>query len=135
MASAPAGPHSRPVRTAPLGVLLLALALPASLLSPGAYAGQGGAPAEAEGAGLVHLDCQVAGGPWQPCDMQVESVGESWKVLVGPHIYEFLHDGTGTVRMRQAPGSAPWRTVESSWTADAALCWDGLCARGDIPLD
>lgn len=116
-------------------MLLLAISLAAGVLEPGAHAGQLGPAAEAEGTGRVHLDCQVAGGPWQPCDMQVESVGERWKLLVGPHTYEFLHDGKGTVRMRQAPGPAPWRTVQSSWTADAALCWDGLCARGDIPLD
>ncbi|MFM7674506.1 MAG: hypothetical protein ACKO5F_02710 [Synechococcus sp.] len=108
-------------------VLLLGLALPPVL------AGQEGTAAAP--AGTVHIDCQLAGGPWQPCDLQVESIGERWKVLVGPRIYEFLHDGSGTVRMRQGPGGEGWREVQSTWTADAALCWDGLCARGDIPLD
>lgn len=103
------------------------------LLLPPVQAGQESGAGEP--AGTVHLDCQLAGGPWQPCDMQVESIGERWRVQVGSRIYEFLHDGSGTVRMRQARGGEGWREVQSSWTADAALCWDGLCARGDIPLD
>jgi hypothetical protein len=103
------------------------------LLLPPVQAGQESGAGEP--AGTVHLDCQLAGGPWQPCDMQVESIGERWRVQVGSRIYEFLHDGSGTVRMRQARGGEGWREVQSSWTADAALCWDGLCTRGDIPLD
>ncbi len=48
--------------------------------------------------------------------MQVESIGERWRVQVGSRIYEFLHDGSGTVRMRQARGGEGWREVQSSWT-------------------
>jgi hypothetical protein len=25
--------------------------------------------------------------------------------------------------------------VNSRWIESSSLCWDGVCARGDIPLD
>jgi hypothetical protein len=81
----------------------------------------------------VPLRCQVNGGAWRDCQMVVEQVGALWQLVLGAERYGFAHDGRGLVRMRRGEGA--WMTVEARWTADAALCWDGLCARGDIPLD
>ena len=43
-----------------------------------------------------------------------------------------VRDGSGTVQMLDSAG---WIAVETSWIAGPALCWNGLCAQGDIPLD
>ena len=29
----------------------------------------------------------------------------------------------------------PWAEVQTRWSADGTLCWNTVCARGDIPLD
>jgi hypothetical protein len=78
------------------------------------------------------LECRIGQGPWQPCRMLVEQVGLHWYLLIGDQQVEFRHDGRGMVRQRQ---KGSWRTVTSRWEADTSLCWDGYCARGDIPLD
>ncbi|MFN5119379.1 MAG: hypothetical protein ACK5FE_02640 [Cyanobacteriota bacterium] len=87
---------------------------------------------------LIQLQCRLAAGPWQPCRMEVEQVGSHWWLLVGKRRIEFRHDGMGTVTMQglPAPGSSfpGWRPVSSRWE-DTSLCWDGICARGPIPLD
>ena len=31
--------------------------------------------------------------------------------------------------------SGGWQPVNSRWVENKDLCWDGVCARGDIPLD
>jgi len=83
--------------------------------------------------GAVALQCRLAGGAWQPCQMQVERVGSHWWLLIGGQKLEFRHDGRGQVTMQR--GNGDWRQVDSRWGDDASLCWDGVCARGDIPLD
>ncbi len=55
-----------------------------------------------------------------------------WTIEFGPRRIEFRQDGTGMVQMR---ASAAWIPVESTWIAGPALCWNGVCAQGDIPLD
>ena len=95
-----------------------------------------GAEAEVTGeaAGLkVPLQCQLGKGPWQNCRMDIETLGEHWWLQVGSERIEFRHDGRGNVRMRQ--GLQAWRSVRSSWSSEAALCWNGVCAKGAIPLD
>lgn len=78
------------------------------------------------------LECRIGQGPWQPCRMQVVQMGLHWYLLIGDQQVEFRHDGHGLVRLRQ---QGSWRAVTSRWEADTSLCWDGYCARGDIPLD
>ena len=78
------------------------------------------------------LECRIGQGAWQPCWMRVEQVGMHWYLLIGDQQVEFRHDGRESVRLRQL---GVWRAVTSRWEADASLCWDGYCARGDIPLD
>jgi hypothetical protein len=80
------------------------------------------------------LSCRLMAGAWEPCTLRRDRDGMGWQLTIGrrPSI-QFLHDGLGHVRMRG--GDHGWRTVEARWLADASLCWDGVCARGDIPLD
>lgn len=100
-----------------VGLLLLAML--------GAGAGGLAAP--------VPLQCRLGDGPWRPCVMRVESVGLAWQIQLNGEQISFRHDGRGRVRMRRA--SQEWVPVEARWSDDAALCWDGVCARGDLPLD
>lgn len=81
----------------------------------------------------VALQCRLDGGPWRHCQMRIESVGERWSLVVGRERVWFEHDGRGRVRMQR--GRRDWIPVEARWTSDTALCWDGICAKGDIPLD
>jgi hypothetical protein len=81
----------------------------------------------------VPLRCQLNGGSWRSCQMVVERVGALWQVVLGPDRYGFQHDGRGLVQMRRGEGE--WMPVQARWSADASLCWDGLCAQGNIPLD
>jgi len=82
---------------------------------------------------LVPLECRLDGGAWIPCTMAVEQLGVHWWISAGNLRVDFRADGRGGVAMRRS--KAPWRAVSASWTAEAALCWNGVCARGAIPLD
>ena len=111
-----------------LGALLGVLAL------AGVAGMAGGEQPELEAPGLrVPLQCQLGKGPWQDCLMDVEAVGLHWWLQIGSERIEFRHDGRGNIRMRQ--GLQAWRSVRSHWSREAALCWNGLCAKGEIPLD
>lgn len=81
----------------------------------------------------VPLECRLAGGPWQACTMTIEQVGAHWWLDVGQERLEFRSDGRGAVSLRAGSGST--RAVLPAWNQEQALCWDGVCARGDIPLD
>ena len=83
---------------------------------------------------LVPLECRLDAGAWSRCTMEVVRLGEHWWIRAGDQRIEFRHDGKGGITMRRAAGS-PWQAVTASWSAEAALCWDGVCARGAIPLD
>jgi hypothetical protein len=79
------------------------------------------------------VQCRLGDGPWHPCVMTVQSVGERWQIDLGDLRVVFRHDGRGSVEMRRASG--PWQPVSGRWRDDHALCWDGLCAKGSFPLD
>jgi hypothetical protein len=112
-------------------ITLVALALLA-ITAAGQPAWADGAPGHGQGFS-VPLRCQVDGGAWRDCQMVVEQVGALWQLVLGHERYGFQHDGRGLVRMRR--GSGAWTPVQTRWSADASLCWDGLCAQGAIPLD
>lgn len=82
---------------------------------------------------LVPLQCRLGDGPWRQCEMHVLQVGQQWQLRVNGEQISFSHDGLGNVRMRR--GLSGWMPVEARWSPDASLCWDGVCARGDLPLD
>jgi hypothetical protein len=88
-------------------------------------------PARAQGP-PVSLECRVAGGPWKVCRMEISDPGRKWVLVVGQRRYRFEHDGTGHMRMA---ADGRWTDVTPRWDRDGSLCWDGLCARGEIPLD
>ena len=81
----------------------------------------------------IPLECRLKQGPWQPCWMEVVTIGSQWALVVGAQRWEFRHDGRGSVTMQHGAGS--WRPVSSRWEDRNSLCWNGVCARGDIPLD
>jgi hypothetical protein len=78
------------------------------------------------------LECRLGQGAWQVCHMEIRTAGAHWVLVVGGERLEFRHDGTGQMRMGSKGG---WREVTPRWSADRSLCWDGVCVRGDIPLD
>ncbi len=92
-------------------------------------ASSGGAAADS----LELVRCRMSPGPWRSCQMEVQEVGQRWELLIGGERIRFHHDGHGTVRMQRQ--RHPWQVVEPRWNADSALCWDGVCAQGDFPLD
>lgn len=113
----------------------LALVVGILLLGPPVGASQPQSEAQAQS---LNLRCRLAEGPWQDCQMQVQDVGRRWSVAVAGQRLLFRHDGRGTVLMWRLPGT--WVPVETRWVSgsggmDPALCWDGLCALGPIPLD
>jgi hypothetical protein len=65
--------------------------------------------------------------------MEVVEIGSQWALVVDGQRWEFRHDGQGSVTMQH--GGGPWRPVSSRWVERDSLCWDGVCARGAIPLD
>ena len=94
----------------------------------------------AHGAGAqgVDLQCQLDGGAWQACRMQVQDIGRAWRVEMGQETLLFRHNGGGTIAMKQR--GRPWRLVQTRWigvpaSARSALCWGSLCALGAVPLD
>lgn len=104
--------------------LLLVCALLAEAIGASASLAQGQAAV---------LQCRLGNGPWQPCRMEVQDVGLRWALRIGEQRIEFRHSGDGTVRMQK--GAGPWQPVTATWQPDTSLCWDGICAKGDIPLD
>jgi hypothetical protein len=81
----------------------------------------------------IPLECRLEQGPWQACSMEVVAIGSQWALVVGSQRWEFRHDGRGSVTMQH--GGESWRPVSSRWEDRTSLCWNGVCARGDIPLD
>lgn len=90
-------------------------------------------PAWSQASQVAVLQCRVAQGPWQQCRMQLDADGMGWQLEIGAEQIRFRHDQRGSVSMER--GSHHWQTVEARWLADASLCWDGICAKGAIPLD
>lgn len=68
----------------------------------------------------------------------MQEVGRRWWIEVAGQRLQFRHDESGSVSMLE--GKDQWVPVETRWIADRpgldpALCWDGVCALGEIPLD
>jgi len=81
----------------------------------------------------IPLECRLGKGAWQPCQMEVLAIGQHWFLVVGSQRLEFRHDGRGSLTMHGSGES--WQPVNSHWEKPQDLCWDGICARGAIPLD
>ena len=105
--------------------------LPVLVLASMALAAQ--ASAQAREPFSVPLECQLESGGWHPCTMTVERIGEHWWLQVGQRRLDFRHDGQGRIELHE--GSGPPREVSPSWSSQQALCWDGVCTKGNLPLD
>jgi len=80
----------------------------------------------------IALECRLDPGSWAPCTLVVAEVGVRWWLLLDGARYSFHHDGRGLVELRRNGGEV--QLVEGTWQGEA-LCWNTLCARGDLPLD
>jgi hypothetical protein len=91
------------------------------------------AAARAQSALNLPLECQLKQGPWQPCTLTIEQMGAHWWLQIGEQRLVFHSDGRGSVTLSDPTGVS--RTVQPVWTAQRELCWDGVCTKGDFPLD
>ena len=92
------------------------------------------APTRAETAGAVTMECRNADQAWSPCQYVSEQPGARWELAFSNQIVRFQHDGSGSMEMKIGE-RAPWARVEARWRPDGTLCWNTVCARGNIPLD
>jgi hypothetical protein len=90
-------------------------------------------PAHSQRSVQVPLECQLHQGLWQPCLLTIVEMGQLWWLEIGSQRIEFRSDGRGTITLRDPAGNS--RLVQPVWTAQRALCWDGVCTKGDLPLD
>jgi len=91
------------------------------------------AAARAQSALNLPLECQLNQGPWQPCTLTIEQMGAHWWLQIGEQRLVFHSNGRGSVTLSDQAGAS--RTVQPMWTAQRELCWDGVCTKGDFPLD
>ena len=80
------------------------------------------------------MECRQQKQAWQPGRYESEQPGARWRLAFQNHTVHFRHDGTGLMHM-QMGDQATWTTVQARWIAEGTLCWNDVCARGDIPLD
>ena len=90
-------------------------------------------PAPARAQQELPLECRLGDGAWRACTMTIARTGEHWWLQVGSRRLEFRSDGRGAITL--SSGAGPGRSVVPAWQPDRALCWDGVCARGEFPLD
>ena len=81
----------------------------------------------------VPLECQIQRGRWQPCTLTIEQMGEHWWLQIGAQRLDFRSDGRGSTTLTEGGGTS--KAVQPMWTAQRTLCWDGVCTKGDLPLD
>ena len=103
--------------------------IPALLLTPQLPT----AAARAQTPQSIPVECQLDQGNWQPCRLTIDELGEHWWLQIGARRIDFHSDGRGSVTLSDRGGST--RSVQPVWTAQRALCWDGVCTKGDLPLD
>ena len=80
------------------------------------------------------LECRRQHQNWRNCRFESEQPGASWQLAFEDQTVRFRHDGSGRMRM-QLNANSPWTSVEPRWVAEQTLCWNEICARGEIPLD
>jgi len=89
--------------------------------------------ARAEAPLRIPVQCRLGSGPWRECTMAIQRAGEHWWLEVGAQRLEFRSDGRGQIRLIEPSGLK--RVVSPRWEEQQALCWDGICAKGNFPLD
>ena len=113
----------------PLAALIRALS-PLAVLTTAAL----GTAAPALPAISVSMECRRQHQDWRICRFESDQQGASWQLAFEDRTVRFRHDGSGRMRMQLNDDSA-WTSVQPRWIAERTLCWNEICARGEIPLD
>ncbi|CAI8385832.1 MULTISPECIES: hypothetical protein [unclassified Synechococcus] len=93
-----------------------------------------GLAAQARPAVSVPIECRQQHQEWQNCRYESDQPGSSWQLAFEDHVVRFNHDGSGHMKM-QLNDNGDWTGVQARWIAERTLCWNDVCARGEIPLD
>ena len=83
---------------------------------------------------IITLECRQHRQAWHTCRFDSEVPGAEWQLAFENQTVRFQHDGSGTMRM-QVGDQTPWTPARARWVAERTLCWNEVCARGEIPLD
>ena len=113
----------------PLAPLIRSLTPAALMITAGL-----GIAAPARPALSLPVECRQQQQDWQLCRYESDLPGASWQLAFENRTVRFRHDGSGQMRMQLNEQSA-WTTVKARWIAEQTLCWNEVCARGEIPLD
>lgn len=113
----------------PLAPLISALTPAALLITAGL-----GLAAPARPVLSLPVECRQQHQDWQNCRYESDQPGRSWQLAFPNKTVRFDHDGSGRMRM-QLNENGDWTGVQSRWIAERTLCWNDVCARGEIPLD
>ena len=82
----------------------------------------------------VPVECRQQHQEWQNCRYESDHSGSSWQLAFENKTVRFHHDGSGRMKM-QLNDNGDWTGVQARWIAERTLCWNDVCARGEIPLD
>ena len=113
----------------PLAYLIRTLSQASVLLSAGL-----GLAAPARPTVSVPIECRQQHQTWQDCRYESDQPGTSWQLAFEKQTVRFHHDGSGHMKM-QLNDNSNWTGVQARWIAERTLCWNDICARGEIPLD
>lgn len=80
------------------------------------------------------IECKDMTDVWMPCEITIETIGKAWWLNFSDQKFSFQHDGSGEVSMKGSK-EQNWKKVQARWVSNKTLCWDQVCARGEIPLD
>ena len=93
-----------------------------------------GLAAPAKPAVSLPVECKQQDQVWQHCRYESDQPGKSWRLAFDDKTVRFHHDGSGLMKM-QLNDNGDWTAVQARWIAEQTLCWNNVCARGEIPLD
>ncbi|WP_186537717.1 hypothetical protein [Synechococcus sp. BIOS-E4-1] len=113
----------------PLASLIRSLSQTSLLVAAGL-----GMAAPARPAVSVPVECRQQHQEWQNCRYESDQPGRSWQLAFENNTVRFYHDGSGRMKM-QLNDNGDWTGVQARWIAERTLCWNDVCARGEIPLD
>ena len=113
----------------PLAPLIRSLSQTSLLVAAGL-----GMAAPARPAFSVPIECRQQHQERLNCRYESDQPGRSWQLAFENKTVRFHHDGSGHMKM-QLNNNGNWTGVQARWIAERTLCWNDVCARGEIPLD
>ena len=113
----------------PLAPLIRSVSQASVLLAAGL-----GLAAPAQPTVSVPVECRQHHQAWQDCRYESDQPGSNWQLAFESTTVRFHHDGSGRMKM-QRNDKNNWTGVQARWVAERTLCWNDICARGEIPLD